>query len=368
MPESGDLLSLLETLGKTHSPSAKLRLLGNSWKLLRDLTPKQRQRLFAAQGLKQAGDLLRRAGGREERSADLLLALADQVEKADVDKLGKLFDRVRKGGFSELIEDGLSHFQEQILGSKEQDESPPLTLDPLPLDLEPPMEAEPPPVPPPEVPADLPGMKTREKARVEAPLQGKTSAPPDDEPIVADGPPSEPQVHRSAAVDARSAAESRGAKAQDQEEGWSEPAEQVARQEIEVEPEDLWSARSVETTRLREPGSILEQLSAERSLLHRFRLVRDRLAELSNSPDLAQAVEEFPPGWARRRFVTQLIRQGDVGFEQSCQLLQQLPASGEHWGVSAILERFPIDTARLNALQQVVRSPLSKRRVQRHRL
>ena len=156
MPESGDLLSLLETLGKTHSPSAKLRLLGNSWKLLRDLTPKQRQRLFAAQGLKQAGDLLRRAGGREERSVDLLLALADQVEKADVDKLGKLFDRVRKGGFSELIEDGLSHFQEQILGSKEQDASPPLTLDPLPLDLEPPMEAEPPPVPPPEVPADLP--------------------------------------------------------------------------------------------------------------------------------------------------------------------------------------------------------------------
>ncbi len=34
----------------------------------------------------------------------------------------------------------------------------------------------------------------------------------------------------------------------------------------------------------------------------------------------------------------------------------------------AVLERFPIDTARLNALQQVVRSPLSKRRVQRHRL
>ena len=329
MPESGDLLSLLETLGKTHSPSAKLRLLGNSWKLLRDLTPKQRQRLFAAQGLKQVGDLLRRAGGREERSADLLLALADQVEKADVDKLGTLFDRVRKGGFSELIEDGLSHLQEQFLGSKEEDEPPPLHLDPLPLDLEPPVEAEPPPAPLPEVPADLPGRETREKAKVEAPLQEKTSAPPDDEPIVAD--------------------ESSAARTSDQEEGWSEPAE-------------------LETSRLRAPGSILEQLAAERSLLDRFRLVRGRLAELSNSGDLAEVVEEFPPGWARRRFVTQLIREGEVGFEQACQLLQQLPPSGEHWGVAAILERYDLDRKRLGTLQEIVRSPLAKRRVQRYRV
>ena len=79
-------------------------------------------------------------------------------------------------------------------------------------------------------------------------------------------------------------------------------------------------------------------------------------------------MEEFPFGWARRRFVTQLIREGEVGFEQACQLLQQLPASGEHWGVSAILERYPIDTERLNTLQEIVRSPLSKRRVQRYRV
>ena len=298
MSEPRDLLSLLGTLGKNHSPSAKLRILANSWKTLRNLTPKQQQNLFAAQGLKQASVLLRRAGGRDDRSRDLLLALADRAEKADsVDKLANLFRRVRKGEVSDLIEEGLDHLEEQILGSEEEDEPPPLNLDPLPLDLEPPARAEPPPAPPDEVPAD-----------------------------------------------------------------------QVARQEIEVEPEDLWSARSVETTRLREPGAILEQLSAERSLLHRFRLVRDRLAELSNSPDLEQAVEEFPLGWARRRFVTQLIREGEVGFEQACQLLQQLPASGEHWGVSAILERYPIDTARLNTLQEVVRSPLSKRRVRRHRV
>ena len=352
MSESGDLLSLLETLGKTHSPSAKLRMLGNSWKLLRDLTPQQRQRLFAAQGLKQAGDLLRRAGGGEERSADLLLALADQVEKADVDKLGTLFDRVRKGGFSELIEDGLSHLQEQILGSKEEAEPPPLHLDPLPLDLEPPAEAEPaepPPVPPPQVPAELPGRETREKAKVEAPLQGKTSAPPDDEPIVADGPPSEPQVRRSAPDPVVVAADPSAARTSDQEEGRSEPAE-------------------FETSRLRAAGSILEQLAAERSLLGRFRLVRVRLAELSNSGDLAQVVEEFPPGWARRRFVTQLIREGEVGFEQACQLLQQLPPSGEHWGVSAILERYDLDRKHLETLQEIVRSPLAKRRVQRYRV
>ena len=114
MPESGDLLSLLETLGKTHSPSSKLRLLGSSWKLLRDLTPKQRQRLFAAQGLKQAGDLLRRLGGREERSRDLLLALADQVEKGDVDKLGTIFNRVRSGGLSESTNHRLRSSQRSL--------------------------------------------------------------------------------------------------------------------------------------------------------------------------------------------------------------------------------------------------------------
>ena len=45
---------------------------------------------------------------------------------------------------------------------------------------------------------------------------------------------------------------------------------------------------------------------------------------------------------ARRRFVTRLIREGEVGFEEACRLLRQLPASGEHWGVSAILERYPL--------------------------
>ena len=109
-------------------------------------------------------------------------------------------------------------------------------------------------------------------------------------------------------------------------------------------------------------------LAAERSLLGRFRLVRGRLAELSNSGDLAQVVEEFPPGWARRRFVTQLIREGEVGFEQACQLLQQLPPSGEHWGVSAILERYDLDLKHLETLQEIVRSPLAKRRVQRYRV
>ena len=237
MPESGDLLSLLETLGKTHSPSAKLRLLGNSWKLLRDLTPKQRQRLFAAQGLKQAGDLLRRLGGREERSRDLLLALADQVEKGDVDKLGTIFNRVRSGGLSEVV------------------------------------------------------------------------------------------AEVAPALDESPEAETGGREA-----------------------------------------SLLEELSSGARLLDRFRLVRNRLAELSEPGDVAQAVEAFPEGWARRRFVTRLIREGKVGFEEACQLLRQLPASGEHWGVSAILERYSVNPERLSLLQEVVRSPLSKRRVQRHRV
>ena len=124
---------------------------------------------------------------------------------------------------------------------------------------------------------------------------GEDIAPPADEPIVADGPPSESQVHRSAADSAVVAAQSSVARTSDQEEGRSEPAE-------------------LETSRLRAPGSILEQLAAERSLLDRFRLVRGRLAELSTSSDLAQVVEEFPPGWARRRFVTPVDPRRGGGF------------------------------------------------------
>ncbi len=364
MSQPRDLLALLETLAKTHSPSAKLRILANSWKLLRNLTPRQQRNLFAAQGLKQASVLLRRAGGRDDKSRDLLLALADRAEKADsVDKLTSLFQRVRKGEGSELIDDGLDHLEEQIRGSKEKDVPPPLNLDPLPLDLKPPAEAEPPPAPPP----DPPGRETRERAKVDAPLQEKTSAPPDDGPMGKHGRRSAPQVDNSASDDARSAAASRAAKTTGQDEARYEPAERITRQEIGAEPEDSRSAQLVEATPPREPGSILERLSAERSLLGRFRFVRDRLAELSNSGDLTQVVEGFPPGWARRRLVTQLIREGEVGFEQACELLQQLPASGELWGVSAILERYQLDTERLSTLLEVVRSPLSKRRVQRHR-
>ncbi len=320
MPESRDLLSLLETLGKTHSPSSKLRLLGSSWKLLRDLTPKQRQRLFAAQGLKQAGDLLRRLGGREERSRDLLLALADQVEKGDVDKLGTIFNRVRSGGLSEVIEEGLSHLEEQILGSKEKHEPPPLNLDPLSLDLEPPAKVEPAP-PPPEVPADLPEPEAEETVAAvpEAPN-------PRHEPLP------EPPAHRVVAEVAPAPDES---------------------------PEAETGGRE---------ASLLEELSSGASLLDRFRLVRNRLAELSEPGKVAQAVEAFPEGWARRRFVTRLIREGKVGFEEACQLLRQLPASGEHWGVSAILERYPLNPERLSLLQEVLRTPLSKRRVQGHRV
>ena len=324
MPESGDLLSLLETLGKTHSPSSKLRLLGSSWKLLRDLTPKQRQRLFAAQGLKQAGDLLRRLGGREERSRDLLLALADQVEKGDVDKLGTIFNRVRSGGLSEVVEEGLSHLEEQILGSKEKHEPPP-------LDLEPPAKVEPAP-PPPEVPADLPEPEADEAVRVRSPLAEETVAPVPEAPNPRHEPLPEPPAQRVVAEVA--------------------PA-------LDESPEAETGGRE---------ASLLEELSSGARLLDRFRLVRNRLAELSEPGDVAQAVEAFPEGWARRRFVTRLIREGKVGFEEACQLLRQLPASGEHWGVSAILERYPVNPERLSLLQEVVRSPLSKRRVQRHRV
>ena len=318
MPEPGDLLSLLETLGKTHSPSSKLRLLGSSWKLLRGLTPKQRERLFAAQGLKQAGDLLRKLGGREERSRDLLLALADQVEKGDVDKLGTIFNRVRRDGLSEVIEDGLSHLEERILGSKEKPEPPPLNLDP-------PAPAGPAPPPPLGEPADMPGPAAEEPARVGSPSEEETVAPVP-----------EPPVHRVVAEVA--------------------PVPDKA-------PEAEAGGRETET---REEGSLLGRLASAERLLDRFRLVRNHLAELSEPGEIAQAVEAFPEGWARRRFVTRLICQGEVGFEEACQLLQQLPAGGEHWGVSAILERYPLNPERLSLLQEVVRSPLSKRRVQRH--
>ncbi len=339
MQKSGDLLSLVETLVKTHNPSAKLRLLGRSWKLLRNLTPRQRERLFAAQGLKQADAVLRRLGGIDERSGDTLLALADQLEKAGaVDKLGKLFQRVHKGEVTELVEEGLTHLEEQILGSQEADQAPPLNLAPLPVNLDPPAEAEPPPPPPSEVPADLPEPKTEEATRTESLLAEETFAPAQEEPIPADEPVPEPPVHRVVAEVAPVPVES--------------PESETGRRETETRGE----------------MSLLERLCSEERLLDRFRLVRNHLAELSEPGEVTQAVEAFPEGWARRRFVTRLIREGKVGFEEACQLLQQLPAGGEHWGVSAILERYPLNMEQLSLLREVVRSPLSRRRVQRHRV
>ncbi len=370
MSEPKDLLALLQTLAKTHSPSSKLRMLANSWRILRNLTPKQQQNLFAAQGLKQASTLLRRAGGWDERSRDLLLALADRADKADsVDKLTNIFRRFRKGEVSEMLDEGLDHLEDQIRGSREEqekDEQPPLNVDPLPLDLEPQAKAERPPAPPSRRARTRASREreTREReardrearereAAEEASRRQATSQPVDDG---ADTGPAVPQAPGSAPDQARSTAEVRTQRVIDQD------------QAVREEREDPWPAPPVETTRLREPESILARLSGESTLLDRFRLVRDRFAELSNSTDLAQAVEQFPAGWARRRFVTQLIRKGDLDFEQACGLLERLPGSGENWAVSAILERFPIDASRLSILEEVVRSPLSKRRVKRHRV
>jgi hypothetical protein len=292
---------------------------------------------LAAQGLKQAGDLLRRLGGREERSRDLLLALADQVEKGDVDKLGTIWNRVRSGGLSEVIEDGLSRLEEQTLGSREEPKPPPLNLDPPPLDLEPPAQTEPVFPPPPEVPADLPEPEAEEATRAES-TAAAAVVPVPEEPVPRHEPVSEPPAPRVVAE---------VTPAQD------EP------------PEAEIGGRKTET---RGEVSFLERLSSEERLIDRFRLVRDHLAELSEPGDIAQAVEAFPEGWARRRFVTRLIREGEVGFEEACRLLRQLPANGEHWGVSAILERYPLNSERLSLLQRAVRSPLSKRRVRRHRV
>ena len=362
MSEHKDLLALLQTLAKTHSPSSKLRILANSWRILRNLTPKQQQNLFAAQGLKQASTLLRRAGGRDERSRDLLLALADRADKADsVDKLTNIFRRFRKGEVSEMLDEGLDHLEDQIRGSREEqekDEQPPLNVDPLPLDLEPQAKAERPPAPPSRRARTRASREreTREREARDREARESTSQPVDDSPLGADRGPSAPQVPGSAPDQARSTAEVRAQRLIDQD------------QAIREEREDPWPAPPVETTRLREPESILARLSGKSTLLDRFRLVRDRFTELSNSTDLAQAVEQFPAGWARRRFVTQLIRKGELDFEQACRLLEQLPATGENWAVSAILERFPIDASRLSILEEVVRSPLSKRRVKRHRV
>ena len=362
MPPPKDLLGLLEVLASTHSPSSKLRLLAHSWKLVKNLTPKGRERLFAAQGLKEAGSLLRRVGDdREEKARGLLLALAERVEGTDVDTLGDLFRRVKRGGIPELIDTGLSHLEEQIRGSRGE-QKPPLNVDPLPLDLEP--SPDEPPAPPEATPpaTEPPARPSRERERVmgKPPRRFEPSSPPEPPPERDESPPapeppprraSPPQTTREEASKKAVEPDSLAQAAPETEKGRPPPVRPKGSRESEKRPGD---------------GSLLEKLSSTQGLPARFRFVRDHLAELSGSGDPSHWLEAFPSGWARRRLVAQLIRARGVDFDQACELVQQLSASGEHWCISAILECYPLDEGRLQKLLHMVRSPLSKRRVHRH--
>ena len=345
MAGPNDLLSLIDTLGKTHSPSSKLRILGRSWKLLRNLTPRQRDHLFAAQGLKQAGRLLRRVDAENEKIEEVLESLADRLEKADAaEKLGDLVRRVRRRGVSEVVQEELDHLKEEVLGTEEmtrQARPEPVVdikIDARPLDLDP-EQTKPPSSPPP---------------------RGEVREPTRPEPVELPEEEESPLPEDSAVAPPEPAAQSEPVP--------QPPAEPVVAEVVPpfpVQPAQAGDALE-DLEEVAGERTLAAKLAREERLIDRFRVVRTHLAGLSRTGDVDRALEQFPPGWARRRFVTQLIRDGDLSFESACRLLEKLSESGEGWAVSAILGRYSIDSRRRARLLETVRTPLARRKIALH--
>jgi len=312
MAHSRDLQSLLGELKRVSSPIQRMKLIARAWRTVRRLTPSERKEIASNLGAKELEGVLEKLGKKDDGIAPSeVLRVLENAGDEDLDppRMRKLIrglrdpekrkDLLRRG--LDLLQDHLD--DEEVIPEK--------------------IEAQPPPPPPRE-----------EKTEAVAPAEPEPPAP------VEIMPPS--PVPSPALKPAPTPAPAPPARAP-----LPEPEQALAPPRVEASDTDR-----------------VDRLRAAPSLMARFRMLRGDLTG-GGRPDpseIRSLLSTFPEGWARRRALASLIREGlpdDV--DDAIALIEDLERPADRrWCAAALIHSRDLSDKEMRRLGARRRRPAGK--------
>lgn len=327
MGDSAELRRLLREMAAVSSPAQRVKLLARAWRSLRRLDPVEIRELAANTGLDRAEQILDRlARGRGRLTPSLLLQgvrRARNVDRRQVEEvIAGLRDPKKRG---ELLRSGLQAVER--LGADDEAAEP--------------REAAPesPPVSPlSEVAKPPPG----------PPAVTETAEPPAPRPE----PPESPLPSRPPRAPA----------ARRREESTPEPVRSPSAKAATVTAAPVVAATPSSSvvpppvTRPTPADGLVESIREAPTTMRRLRLLERQLprARALDTDGLAQLIEAFPPGWARRRALAALLREGiPDNVIHAVSLIDRLETrTARRWCIGTILDGWDLAPHERDALTE----------------
>jgi hypothetical protein len=318
-PVPATLPELVQQLGSTFSPFERLKILSRAWAVLRAMTPQERLVVGSQLGLDHADDILdaiaRRSG---HQAAPMLVALIEKAQMQGTAHLPELIADLRDPRRrSERLSQGALGAVESTLAAA--------AAEPVAKPVKPAAPAAPKPAPPAEAPIFV---LDPEPAPPPAPM-----ASPKPVPVVVAPEPAAPLP----------------------------PA---------VEPPPAPKPQPpVPPLRMAVDDGLAAKLAEARSLIARFQVFRQRLADVKRLPadGLRSVVEAFPDGWARRRALVELLRTGNPAtLGDALGLVEALGSERDRsWCLGTLAETRALSPRDRESLLAAVPSATARRRLER---
>jgi len=307
-PAPTTLPELVQQLGSTFSPFERLKILSRAWAVLRAMTPQERLVVTSQLGLDHADEVLDAIVKRSGHEASpTLVAMIERAQMKGTTHLPALIADLRdpRKRMERLREGAQAVVEEALAGAP----AAPVVLKPAP----PPMVAAPPaPAPPPVV------LEVAPEPVPAAPPPPPVVAPPVVEPPPPPKPPPPP----------------------------APPARRV------------------------EDDGLTGKLAGAASLTARFHVLRRHLADRKGLPadGLRAVAEAFPDGWARRRALVELLRNGvPAALGDALGLVEVLGSERDRlWCLGTLAEnRRALNPQDRETLLAAAPSPTARRRLER---
>ena len=307
-PAPTTLPELVQQLGSTFSPFERLKILSRAWAVLRAMTPQERLVVTSQLGLDHADEVLDAIVKRSGHEASpTLVAMIERAQMKGTTHLPALIADLRdpRKRMERLREGAQAVVEEALAGAP----AAPVVLKPAP----PPMVAAPAaPAPPPVV------LEVAPEPVPVAPPPPPVVAPPVVEPPPPPKPPPPP----------------------------APPARRV------------------------EDDGLTGKLAGAASLTARFHVLRRHLADRKGLPadGLRAVAEAFPDGWARRRALVELLRNGaPAALGDALGLVEVLGSERDRlWCLGTLAEnRRALNPQDREALLAAAPSPTARRRLER---
>ncbi len=351
MARNPALESLIRSLKDADSAFERMHALGLAWRSIRSLTPAERKTLARHAGFDGAQELIEKlALHRGGIAPAILLEAIQEARRARPQRLKSIFASLREPGTRKatllkavdavarrLSEDedpgGMEQAPDEEISPKAEDETSEGLIADIPEDLRPLLAVSEPEVVEKtgqdEALTETSGAASTEESPEKVDEAGENLSP--ESPIAH---PAEEETREDASAEVG--------------EDFVETLEEGGNSSEAVDHEQA-PENSQEISPGPGPADRLEKAS---SLIARFRVLSTLEGRISNERDLRRIIEAFPPGWAQRRALLQLIRENQISeAEMALDVFREV--SGRHnqrWLLHEIAARWEIEPGEAHGL------------------